>query len=67
MNDRINSTNSTVRAIISGAAPRPAVLAAARGILPLPQSDLLEVLVFLARNEDAELAENARNTLTAQD
>lgn len=67
MNDQIASTNSTVRAIVSGAAPRPAVLAAARGILPLPQSDLLEVLVFLARNEDAELAQSARKTLVSQD
>ena len=67
MNEQINSTNSTVKAIVSGTAPRPAMLAAARGILPLPQSDLLEVLVFLARNEDEELAENARSTLNAQD
>lgn len=67
MSEQVNSTNPTVKAIVSGAAPRSAVLAAARGILPLPQSDLLEVLVFLTKNEDTELAENARNTLTAQD
>lgn len=67
MNEQVSSTNPTVRAIVSGSAPRPAALAAARGVLPLPQSDLLEVLVFLARNEDAELAENARKTLVSQD
>lgn len=67
MNEQITSTNPTVKAIVSGTAPRPAVLAAARGILPLPQSDLLEVLVFLTRAEDAEIAENALNTLTSQD
>ncbi len=67
MSEQINSTNPTVKAIISGAAPRPAMLAAARGILPLPQSDLLEVLVFLTKTEDEEIAENALNTLTSQD
>lgn len=67
MNEQINSTNPTVKAIVSGTAPRPAVLAAARGILPLPQSDLLEILVFLTKTEDAEVAENARTTLTSQD
>lgn len=63
----INSQNSAVRAIIEGTAPRPAKLAAARGILPLPQNDLLEVLVALATGEDAELAGNARQTLNSQD
>jgi hypothetical protein len=67
MNEQINSTNPTVKAIISGTAPRPAVLAAARGILPLPQSDLLEVLVFLAKAEDAEIAQSALGSLNSQD
>lgn len=67
MDFELNSTNPVVRAIITGTAPRPAQLAAARGILPLPQSDLLEVLVALAQKEDAELAESAQNTLAAQD
>ena len=60
------STNPAVKAIVAGTAPRPAQLAAARGILPLSQSDLLEVLVALTRNTDAEIAESARATLTAQ-
>lgn len=52
-----------VQAIITGTAPQPARLAAARGLLPLPQNDLLEVLVALSSNSDAELAEAANETL----
>ena len=36
-----------MKAIITGTAPQPARLAAARGLLPLPQNDLLEILVAL--------------------
>lgn len=67
MSLEINSNNPAVKAIITGAAPRPAQLAAARGILPLSQIDLLEILVALAGSEDAELSENARDTLVSQD
>lgn len=67
MDLEINSANPAVKAIITGTAPRPAQLAAARGILPLPQNDLLEVLVALAKTDDAELAQNAQSTLAAQD
>ncbi len=63
----IESLNPVVRAIVEGTAPRPAVLAAARGVLPLPQSDLLEVLVAFARSDDPELSESARETLSTQD
>ncbi|MEO6590591.1 MAG: hypothetical protein ABIP06_14945 [Pyrinomonadaceae bacterium] len=66
MNVEVNSTNPTVRAIISGSVPRPAQLAAARGILPLPQSDLLEILVSLATGDDTELSTTARQTLALQ-
>lgn len=66
MNFPVNSSNPTVKAVITGTAPRPARLAAARGILPLPQTDLLEILVALAGSDDAELSETAQNTLTAQ-
>ncbi len=66
MNTEIKSTNPTVRAIISGSAPRQAQLAAARGILPLPQTDLLEILVALAAAGDEELSSNARQTLASQ-
>jgi len=67
MNLEVHSTNPVVKAIVSGTAPRPAQLAAARGILPIPQTDLLEILVALAGAADAELAENARQTLLSQD
>jgi hypothetical protein len=64
----INSTNPVVKAIIEGTAPMPAKMAAARGMLPLSQTDLLEVLVALADDgASGELAENARRTLSGQD
>jgi hypothetical protein len=67
MNFEVNSTNPVVKAVITGAAPPPAKLAAARGMLPLPQNDLLEILVALATGSDAELGTIARQTLSAQD
>ncbi len=67
MNFELNSENSVVKAIAEGTAPRPAQLAASKGMLPLPQTDLLEALVILARNEDKELAQNAEKTLKSQD
>lgn len=60
------STNPAVQAIIAGTAPHQALLAAASGFLPLPQADLLEVLVVLQAAEDAEIAEAARETLASQ-
>jgi hypothetical protein len=60
------STNPAVQAIVAGTAPHQARLAAASGFLPLPQSDLLEVLVVLQDVEDAEIAEAARETLASQ-
>jgi hypothetical protein len=62
----IHSTNPAVKAIITGTAPRQAQIAAARGILPLPQNDLLEILVAMTRFEDAEIAQNAKETLNSQ-
>ncbi|MGI9036562.1 MAG: hypothetical protein ACR2GD_11050 [Pyrinomonadaceae bacterium] len=65
MND-ITSTNPVVKAVIEGTAPRPARMAAARGILPISQTDLLEVLVNLSKSDDAELSANAKATLDSQ-
>jgi hypothetical protein len=59
--------NPVVEAIISGKAPRPARLAAASGMLPLPQADLLEVLVVLREADEAEIAAAAIETLSTQD
>ena len=67
MSFEIESTNPIVRAVIEGSAPRPAQIAAARGILPLPQNDLLEVLVAFAESGDVEIAEHARLTLSNHD
>lgn len=66
MTAEITSTNPVVQAIISGSAPQPARLAAARGMLPLPQNDLLEVLVALASNDDAQIAAAATETLKGE-
>ncbi|MBK7707733.1 MAG: hypothetical protein IPN69_06100 [Acidobacteria bacterium] len=66
MDLEINSSNPAVRAIIEGRAPKPAIVAAARGALPIGQNDLLEILVFLSRNPEAELAQTAHETLMSQ-
>ncbi|MEO6333529.1 MAG: hypothetical protein ABIO91_00965 [Pyrinomonadaceae bacterium] len=63
----IESENPVVKAVIEGTAPRPAQLAAARGILPLPHVDLLEVLVAFASSDDGELSGHARQTIKTQD
>src|SRR5207248_11454345 len=67
MNSEISSSNPVVKAVIEGTAPRPALVAASRGILPLSQVELLEVLVNFATDDDAELKENARQTLSSVD
>ncbi len=64
---QIESPNPVVRSLIEGSAPRPAVLAASRGVLPLPLPDMLEVLVAFARSGDNELSDHARNTIFTQD
>ena len=60
------STNPVVKSIISGHAPPAARLACARGLLPLPQADLLEALIHLSSDVDPEVARAARETLDAQ-
>ena len=67
MISHIVSVNPVVKALVEGSAPRPAQLAAARGMLPLPESDLLEVLVTFARSGDQELAGHAAESLRTQD
>ncbi|HEX5965997.1 MAG TPA: hypothetical protein VFY51_08695, partial [Pyrinomonadaceae bacterium] len=66
MSSEITSTNPVVTAIITGKAPQPARLAAARGMLPLPQSDLLEVLVALTDSDDEQISAAATETLRAE-
>jgi hypothetical protein len=67
LSSETTSTNPVVQAIISGTAPQPARLAAARGLLPLPQNDLLEVLVALSSNSDTEIADAANETLQSEE
>lgn len=66
MTAKSTSTNPVVQSIIAGSAPPSARSAAARGLLPLPQVDLLEVLVHLSRDNDAKLAQAAQETLASQ-
>ena len=61
------STNPVVQAIVNGTAPQPARLAAASGLLPLPQADLLEVLVALRESSESEIAAAATETLSSQE
>jgi hypothetical protein len=66
MSANVTSQNPVVQAIIAGKAPAAATMAAARGLLPLPQADLLEALVFLQSSDKADLAQAAGATLQAQ-
>ncbi|HKP45954.1 MAG TPA: hypothetical protein VJT50_05080 [Pyrinomonadaceae bacterium] len=61
------STNPVVKALLDGTAPEPARLAAASGLLPLPQADLFEVLVALRASDNGQIATAAEETLQAQD
>ncbi len=64
MKFEIESTNPVVKALVEGTAPEPARLAASRGVLPLPQNDLFEVLIAFTASDDARFAENAKASLT---
>lgn len=61
------SSNPIVKAIIEGTAPKAARVAAARGMLPLPQADLLEVLVALRSSDELEVSQAAEATLISQE
>ncbi|HWW76218.1 MAG TPA: hypothetical protein VNZ44_12525 [Pyrinomonadaceae bacterium] len=59
--------NPVVQAVVSGAAPPQARMAAARGMLPLAQDVILEMLVALRSDADAEIARAAEETLNTQE
>jgi hypothetical protein len=61
------SNNPVVQAVLSGKAPAGARMAAARGLLPLAQNEMLEVLVALCADQDAEIARAAAATLGGQE
>lgn len=67
MSADITSSNPLVKAIVGGTAPPQARMMAARGLLPLPQADLLEALVALRASDNAEIASAANSTLESQD
>lgn len=67
MSANVTSTNPIVQAIVAGTAPQAARMAAARGMLPLAQGDMLEALVALRESDNAEIAAAAATTLGEQD
>lgn len=67
MSTNVRSTNPVVQAVVSGSAPPQARMAAARGLLPLAQDELVEMLVALRSDADAEVARAADETLIAQE
>lgn len=66
MSTSVRSTNPVVQAVVSGSAPPQARMAAARGLLPLAQDELVEMLVALRSDADADVARAAEETLVAQ-
>jgi hypothetical protein len=67
MSANATSTNPVVQAIVAGTAPQGAKMAAARGLLPLDQADMLEALVALRESDDAGIARAAQETLASQE
>lgn len=60
-------SHPVVQAIRSGAAPKTAKIAAAKGLLPLPSEVLLETLSLLARDLDPEIQSAALSSISALD
>jgi hypothetical protein len=58
------SASAVIGLVESGAYPRDVVATIARGFLPLPQEELIGVLVYLAQSDDEEIAGYARTALT---
>ncbi|MBC7931281.1 MAG: hypothetical protein H7Z38_12035 [Rubrivivax sp.] len=61
------SKNPVIQAVVSGSAPPAARMAAARGMLPLAQDELLEMLVALREDADEEVARASNETLVEQE
>jgi hypothetical protein len=60
------SASTIIASIESGAYPADIVSTIARGFLPLASEDLIGVLVYLVRNPDADIADQARTTLATE-
>lgn len=67
MTVEVTSKNPVVQAVVSGSAPQQARMAAARGLLPLAQEELLELLVALRADADEMVSRAASETLSAQE
>ena len=67
MSANATSTNPVVQAIVAGTAPKGAKMAAARGMLPLDQADMLEALVALRASDDESVKQAAEETLASQE
>lgn len=67
MTVEVTSKNPVVQAVVSGSAPPQARMAAARGLLPLAQEELLELLVALRADADESVARAADETLSAHE
>jgi hypothetical protein len=67
MSTGVTSTNPLVQAIVAGTAPQAARMAAARGLLPLAQADLLEALVALRSSGEPDVVSAAEATLDSQE
>lgn len=61
------TTNPILTAIKSFSAPLPARLAAAKGLLPLADSEMIEALLILRRDPEVNVAQAARATLDGYD
>ncbi len=59
---KVASVADLISGIRAGLVPRAVRLFAAQGLLPVSREELIRVLVLLAAESDAEIAETARAT-----
>src|SRR5438128_306503 len=60
-------SNPIITAIKAGTAPKPARLAAARGMLPLSQEEILQALIALREDPEEDVRAAAEGTLNGFD
>lgn len=59
--------NNLLQRLLNGSAPRNLRLLIARGAAPIPTEDALELIVFLLKDSDDEIASQAEHTLALLD
>jgi len=62
-----NAMELLVARILEGTAPPQARAAAARGALPIPRSDLVRLFIFLLKDNDDKIRNDATASLSALD